>query len=56
MSDGGDNVLLFEFELDVDAKKVIQGESWAFDRHLVAFQRYDGSVPIHEMLFEKTAS
>lgn len=54
VSDGGDNVLLFEFELNVDAEKVIQGELWAFDRHLVAFQRYDGYVLIHEMLFEKT--
>ena len=35
VSDGGDNVLLFKFELDVDAEKVIQGETWAFDRHLL---------------------
>ena len=28
---GGENILLFAFELEVDAKRVIQGEPWAFD-------------------------
>ena len=36
VSDGGNNVLLITFELEVDVEKVIQGEPWAFDRHLVA--------------------
>lgn len=29
------NVLLFEFDLELDAEKVLQGEPWSFDRHLV---------------------
>ena len=28
---GGENILLFAFELEVDAERVIQGEPWAFD-------------------------
>ena len=36
MSDRGNNVLLIAFELEVDAEKVIQGEPWMFDKHLVA--------------------
>ena len=52
VSDGKDNVVLVSFEMDVDAEKVIQGQLWAFDRHLVALQRYDGSVPIQNLVFQ----
>lgn len=55
MSDGGNNVLLFAFELKVDVEKALQGEPWAFNRHLVAIQRYDGVVPINELQFETTS-
>lgn len=33
---GNNNVLLITFEKDGDVEKVFQGESWAFDRNLVA--------------------
>ena len=45
VSDAGNNVLLIAFDLEVDAEKVLQCEPWAFDRHLVALQRYDGLSP-----------
>ena len=35
VSNAGNNVLLFEFDLDINAEKVLQGEPWSFDRHLV---------------------
>lgn len=54
VSDGGNNVLLIAFELEVDVEKVLQGELWVFDRHLVTIQRYEGFVPIHKLRFEKT--
>ena len=54
MSDEKDNVVLVSFELDVVAKKVFQGQPWAFDSHLVALQRYDGSLPIQNLVFKKT--
>ena len=31
------NLLLFDFDLEVDAKKVLFGEPWSYDRHLVIF-------------------
>lgn len=55
MSDGSNNVLLIAFEREGDVEKVFQGESWAFDRHLVAIQKYDGFVPVHKLHFEKTS-
>lgn len=42
------------FELEVDAEKVLQGESWAFDRHLVVLQKYDGSTSIQDLNFTTT--
>lgn len=54
VSIAGDNILLISFELEVDAEKVLQGEPWAFDRHLVALQRYDGSCPVQELRFDRT--
>ncbi|XP_030964038.1 uncharacterized protein LOC115985211 [Quercus lobata] len=50
-NDAGGNVFLFDFELEVDAAKVMMGEPWAFNRHLVVMERYDGSTPIRDLKF-----
>ena len=36
-------------------EKVLLGEPWSFDRHLVVFQRYDLSTPIEDLNFDKVA-
>ena len=50
-----DNLVLIAFELEVDVKKVLQGESWTFDRHFVVLQRYDGITPVMNLSFNKTS-
>ena len=52
---GGENILLFAFELEVDVERVIQGEPWAFDRHLAVFERVDSYTSIQTLGFKKTA-
>ena len=52
--DAGDNHLLFVFELESDMIKVLMGEPWSFDRHLVVLKRYDGITPMEEADFSKT--
>lgn len=42
--------LLLNYEVDV--KKVLLGEPWSFDRHLVVFQRFDGSKPLKDLDFK----
>lgn len=56
ISNAGNNILLFAFELEVDVEKVFLGESWSFDRHLVVFQRFDGSTPLNELEFNHVPS
>lgn len=51
----GDNLVLIAFELKVDVEKVLQGEPWTFDWHLVVLQRYDGITPVANLSFDKTS-
>ena len=51
VTNAGNNVLLFEFDLEVDAEKVLQGEPWSFDMHLVILPRFDGSKSVKELEF-----
>lgn len=55
VNDAGGNVFLFDFELEVDAEKVMMGEPWAFDSHLVVMERYDSSTPIRDLKFSTTS-
>lgn len=54
MSDARNNVVLFDFQLEVDAEKVLLGELWSFDRHLVVMERYDGSSLVNTLKFGTT--
>ena len=49
----GDNILLFTFDQEVDAVKVLLGEPWSYDRHLVVLQRFEGNKPIKEVMFNR---
>ena len=48
-----DHVLLFAFELETDAERVLAFEPSSFDKHLVLFQHYDASVPARNLRFTK---
>ena len=36
-------------------EKILQGESWSFDRHLVILQRYEIDTLITDLLFDKVS-
>ena len=55
VNDAGNNKVLFDFEFEVDAVKVLMGEPWTFDRQLVVLERYDGSTPILNLQFKSTS-
>ena len=37
-SDAKQNYMVFNFDLEEDVEKVLMGEHWSFDRHLVVFE------------------
>ena len=47
----GGSLLFFVFESEHDAEKVLLGEPWSFDGHLVLLQRYDGLTPVEGSCF-----
>ena len=49
----GDNILLFTFDQEVDAIKVLLREPWFYDRHLVVIQQFEGNNPIKEVEFNR---
>lgn len=36
--DVGGNILLFEFEDNLDIERVLEFEPWSYDKHLVVFE------------------
>jgi hypothetical protein len=47
--DMGSNMLMFAFEDVFDLERVLHGEPWSYDKHLVSFQRVDADTSIAEM-------
>lgn len=46
-----DNVWLFEFEDEVDMRRVLDGRPWSFDRQILVLNEFDGSIPPSQMKF-----
>lgn len=49
VNDAGNNIVLLDFELEIDVEKVLMGEPWTFDRHLVVLDHFDGSMPVQNL-------
>uniref|UniRef100_A0A2N9I5C2 DUF4283 domain-containing protein n=1 Tax=Fagus sylvatica TaxID=28930 RepID=A0A2N9I5C2_FAGSY len=47
--DIGSNMLVFAFEDVFDLERVLHGEPWSYDKHLVSFQLVDADTSIAEM-------
>ena len=54
-SDAKQNFTVFAFDLEEDVEKVLMGEPWSFDRHLVVFRRYDEATPVQEVSFDRVS-
>ena len=52
--DMGDHKILFVFPEEADIDRVLEGEPWSFDRHLVVLQRIDRDVAIRSLDFSVT--
>ena len=54
MNSFGDHKVLFTFEKKDDVERILEGEPWSFDKHLVVMSRYENGSPLQDIRFEKT--
>lgn len=47
-------MVLFEFTDKADAERVLMGEPWSYDKHLVSLQWLEQSVTVKELEFNRT--
>ena len=50
----GDHKILYTFDNREDVERILEGEPWTFDKHLVAMSRYDNESSLQDLRFEKT--
>ena len=48
----GDHIILFIFDNEEEVEKIMEGEPWSFNKHLVMIKRYDYSIPIKDFVFD----
>ncbi|KAL0000809.1 hypothetical protein SO802_014590 [Lithocarpus litseifolius] len=49
--DVGNHIILFVFDNDSDAERILATEPWTYDKHLILLSCYDGSGPIWSIRF-----
>lgn len=47
-----ENLWLFEFSDNEDKRRVMEGRSWSFDRHILVLNEFDGTTPPPHMKFD----
>lgn len=50
--DVGNHIILFVFDDENEADKVVAMEPWTFVKHLFIFSRFDGSCPVRSLQFD----
>ncbi|XP_059458343.1 uncharacterized protein LOC132187940 [Corylus avellana] len=47
-----ENIWLFEFEIEADKRRVMEGRPWSFDRQILVLNEFDGSISPSLMAFQ----
>ena len=50
----GDHKILFTFNNKEDVDRILEGEPWSFDKHLVVMSQYENESSLEDIHFEKT--
>ena len=53
IKDQGNHIFLFIFENKFDSDRILSSQPWSFNKFLVVFQRYENSIHVHNLDFEK---
>ncbi|KAL0002584.1 hypothetical protein SO802_016365 [Lithocarpus litseifolius] len=51
--DMGDHIMLFVFESEVDANRVLLGEPWSFYKYLIVLRRYEDDSSLRRLSFDR---
>lgn len=54
VKDMGNHMVLFEFTDKADAERVLMGEPWSYDKHLVSLQWLEQNVTVKKLEFNRT--
>ena len=49
----GDHKFLFTFDSSEDVDRILEGEPWIFDKHLVVMSQYENESSLQDIRFEK---
>ncbi|XP_030970080.1 uncharacterized protein LOC115990383 [Quercus lobata] len=52
IQDMGDHIMLFVFENELDANRVLLGEPWSFDKYLIVLRRYEDDNSLRNLCFD----
>ena len=50
----GDQKILFTFDNKEDVDRILGGEPWSFDKHLVVMSQYENEFPLQDIKFDRT--
>ena len=48
----GNHVVLFIFDNEEELEKILEGEPWSFNKHLVMIQCYDHTILVRDLVFD----
>ena len=54
VKDVGNHTVLFVFSDKTDAERVLFGEPWSYDKHLVSLRRQEQSIAVKDLDFNRT--
>ncbi|XP_030959046.1 uncharacterized protein LOC115980996 [Quercus lobata] len=52
IQDMEDHIMLFVFENELDANRVLLGEPWSFDKYLIVLRRYEDDSSLRNLCFD----
>ena len=51
----GNHDVLFIFDSEEEIEKILEGEPWSFNKHLVMIQRYDHTILVRDLVFDRVS-
>ena len=46
-----DNLWLFEFDVETNMRRVLEGRPWSFEKQILVLTEFNGSIPTSQMVF-----